>query len=71
MRDDLKRRSPGVGVDRLTRAVWTGYGPAVGLVAFWVSGTGQVAVTMPNKDKSTLTLDRQGFGGGLEVGWRY
>lgn len=43
-----------------------------GINAFWLMGSGSVDVELGNTGaQSELTLDRDGFGGGFDVGWRF
>ncbi len=42
-----------------------------GITGFYVAGSGQVDIDLSNGGKSKLTLDRDGFGFGGEVGWRF
>ncbi len=43
----------------------------VGVTGQYVAGSGQVDIDLPGGGTSKLTLDRDGFGAGLEAGWRF
>jgi hypothetical protein len=43
----------------------------VGVTGEYAWGSGQVDIDLPGGGKSKLTLDRSGFGGGVEAGWRF
>ncbi|MBA2479645.1 MAG: hypothetical protein H0V44_03205 [Planctomycetes bacterium] len=43
----------------------------VGVTGHYAWGSGEVDIDLPGGGKSTLTLDRAGFGGGVEAGWRF
>jgi hypothetical protein len=43
----------------------------IGVTSFFTTGTGRVTIDLPGGAKSTLTADREGFGFGIEAGWRF
>jgi hypothetical protein len=43
----------------------------VGVTGFYAAGGGRVVIDMPGGGKSRLYTDREGFGIGVEAGWRF